>query len=393
MKIHQRIVIGALLFVLTLPNLSGCSRINEDYSLSETVTSAGSLSAITGNDRRYIYYSSLSPKEQQMYDILQNAAENFQPQAVFPEKLPPETLKKLFLAVYYQENIFWLTSKFYRPDSDSDTLRLTYRYDEEATHQMQADIGKTSWEISSVFDESTSDYEKLKAFHDYIVLNCTFSDDENTDTTLYGALCGGYSMCEGYAAAFNLLCQKSDIPCVTVTGTGSDGASHAWNKVMLDGEWYNVDCTWDDPILNPPDENFIRHYYFLVSDKDIEGITHFPDNTYFSYPECSSDNNYFRREGLYADSADSGIALLSSAAADAISAGLTDAEIRFADEKAYYSAKAALFDRKKIRQVLEYADSRADKPADKTVMTNKYVRYCNDSLLIIHITMICEDTR
>ena len=66
-----------------------------------------------------------------MYDILQNAAENFQPQAVFPEKLPPETLKKLFLAVYYQENIFWLTSKFYRPDSDSDTLRLTYRYDEE----------------------------------------------------------------------------------------------------------------------------------------------------------------------------------------------------------------------------------------------------------------------
>ena len=235
-----------------------------------------------------------------MYDILQNAAENFQPQAVFPEKLPPETLKKLFLAVYYQENIFWLTSKFYRPDSDSDTLRLTYRYDEEATHQMQADIGKTSWEISSVFDESTSDYEKLKAFHDYIVLNCTFSDDENTDTTLYGALCGGYSMCEGYAAAFNLLCQKSDIPCVTVTGTGSDGASHAWNKVMLDGEWYNVDCTWDDPILDPPDENFIRHYYFLVSDKDIEGITHFPDNTYFSYPECSSDNNYFRPDDLEA---------------------------------------------------------------------------------------------
>ena len=80
-------------------------------------------------------------------------------------------------------------------------------------------------------------------------------------------------------------------------------------------------------------------------------------------------------------------------AADAISAGLTDAEARFADEKAYYSAKTALFDRKKIRQVLEYADSRADKPAGKTVMTNKYVRYCNDSLLIIHITMICEDTR
>ena len=392
MKTHQRIVIGALLFVLTLPNLSGCSRINEDYSLSETVTSAGSLSAITGDDRRYIY-SSLSPKEQQMYDILQNAAENFQSQAVFPEKLPPETLKKLFLAVYYQENIFWLTSKFYRPDSDSDTLRLTYRYDQETTHQMQADIDKTSWEISSAFDESTSDYEKLKAFHDYIVLNCTFSDDENTDTTLYGALCGGYSMCEGYAAAFGLLCKKADIPCVTVTGTGSDGASHAWNKVMLEGEWYNVDCTWDDPILDPPDENFIRHYYFLVSDKDIEGVTHFPDNTYFSYPECSSDNNYFRREGLYANSADSGTALLSSAAADAISAGLTDAEIRFDDEKAYYSAKAALFDRKKIRQVLKYADRSADKPADKTVMTNKYVRYCNDSLLIIHITMICEDTR
>lgn len=390
MKTHERIAIGALLFMLILPNLSGCSRINEDYQPSDTVTSAGSLSAVREpEDMRYIY-SSLSPKEQEMYDILQNAAENFLPRAEFPEKLSPETLKKLYLAVYYQENIFWLTSSFYRPDSESSTLRLTYRYDEETTHRMQADVSRKAWEISSAFDENTSDYEKLRTFHDYIVLNCTFSDDPQTDSTMYGVLCGGYSRCEGYAASFNYLCRKSDIPCITVTGTGADGGSHAWNKVMLEGEWYNVDCTWDDPILDPPDESFIRRYYFLVNDSDIEGITHFTDSTYFTYPECTSDNNYFRREGLYAGSADSAVSLLSSQAAAALSEGLKDAEVRFTDEKAYYSAKAALFDRKKIRQVLEYADS----SSDLSVMTGKYVRYCNDDLLIIHITMICQaDTR
>ena len=41
------------------------------------------------------------------------------------------------------------------------------------------------------------------------------------------------------------------IPCRVISGTatnsiGSTGL-HAWNQVQLDGRWYYIDCTWDDP--------------------------------------------------------------------------------------------------------------------------------------------------
>lgn len=28
----------------------------------------------------------------------------------------------------------------------------------------------------------------------------------------------------------------------------SGDADHAWNRVKVDGVWYYIDCTWDDPV-------------------------------------------------------------------------------------------------------------------------------------------------
>ena len=59
-------------------------------------------------------------------------------------------------------------------------------------------------------------------------------------------------VCEGYARAMMILCRQLDIPCVLVQGpaktTSSGTASeHMWNYVLLDGAWYAVDLTWNDP--------------------------------------------------------------------------------------------------------------------------------------------------
>ena len=48
-------------------------------------------------------------------------------------------------------------------------------------------------------------------------------------------------VCEGYAKAFQYLCDLSGIDCYSVTGS-----DHMWNIVVLDGKSYHVDCTWAD---------------------------------------------------------------------------------------------------------------------------------------------------
>lgn len=105
-----------------------------------------------------------------------------------------------------------------------------------------------------------SRHEKLKSIHDYLANNLVYDDTiaEPNIFDSYGALVTGVCVCEGYAEAFKLLCDREGIPCITVIGTGNGGA-HKWNMVQMeDNKWYLVDSTWDDQTSN------IYYSYFLV---------------------------------------------------------------------------------------------------------------------------------
>jgi transglutaminase/protease-like cytokinesis protein 3 len=69
------------------------------------------------------------------------------------------------------------------------------------------------------------------------------------DSTAYAALVQNYASCQGYAVAVFRLLKAAGIECTVVTGTGinKDGISefHAWNQVLVDGEYLNIDATWD----------------------------------------------------------------------------------------------------------------------------------------------------
>lgn len=59
---------------------------------------------------------------------------------------------------------------------------------------------------------------------------------------------------------------------------------YAWNKVMLDGQWYNVDACWDDGAT-------VILTYFLKSDSSFETNRHsFTDR--YSTSVFSSSNDY-----------------------------------------------------------------------------------------------------
>lgn len=48
------------------------------------------------------------------------------------------------------------------------------------------------------------------------------------------------------AKAFKYLCDNLGIHAGIVVGnTKEETVAHAWNQICLDGEWYNIDITFD----------------------------------------------------------------------------------------------------------------------------------------------------
>ena len=104
--------------------------------------------------------------------------------------------------------------------------------------------------------EGMSEFEREMQIIMYLVQNVDYDFDgymngrvPDASYEAYGALVNGKAVCQGYAYAFQRLCNACGLLCVPVTGY-SAGEGHMWNKVMIDGEWYNVDVSAEDPIFN-----------------------------------------------------------------------------------------------------------------------------------------------
>lgn len=130
----------------------------------------------------------------------------------------------------------------------------------------------------SLVSPGMTEYQRVKAFHDWIVGNCEYDFDGSENRwSAYGVFIDKKAVCDGYAHAMNLLCWLDGIECVRVTGWAvdlhdpSNQGRHVWNKVRIDGAWYNLDACWDDPVGSAPR---IDHVYFLKSDAAF-GADHF----------------------------------------------------------------------------------------------------------------------
>ena len=128
--------------------------------------------------------------------------------------------------------------------------------------------------LPQIVTAQMSEYEMVKAIHDYIVNNTQYDYDRFLNGTVpevshspLGVFEYGVAVCQGYAYAFELLCDLSGIECEFVSGVAG-GGGHAWNQVKVDGKWYNIDVTWDDPIyyFNGVLTPYLSYDYFLVSD-------------------------------------------------------------------------------------------------------------------------------
>lgn len=145
---------------------------------------------------------------------------------------------------------------------------------------------------------ASNDYEVVKALNHWLTHNNEYNLDvfysgNNTRTDAHkciGALTGGTGdmrpVCEGYAKAFKVLCDAANIPCVITTGNaysapGANPESHSWNIVQIDGVWYLMDVTWNDPAVTN-NSTFVSGYeneeYLLVGKDTVIGSMTFGES-------------------------------------------------------------------------------------------------------------------
>ena len=119
-------------------------------------------------------------------------------------------------------------------------------------------------DIVQVMPDTLDPLEKVKYINDFVVLNTAYNlESVASPYTPYSILMNQEGVCEGYALTTLLLLEAAGVNARYISGEAGEGL-HAWNLVQVDGEWYHLDTTWNDPLPDRPGE--VRYDYFLVSD-------------------------------------------------------------------------------------------------------------------------------
>lgn len=185
-------------------------------------------------------------------------------------------------------------NNFVHPYNSSNNVKISYGGDYKIGITInraytQDEINEINNKVDKILSENVNNNmppkEKIKVIHDYIIDHTEYDklkyENKNDDTyksnTAYGVLIEGYGTCNGYADAMEIFLDKMNIINYKISNE-----EHIWNLVYLDGKWYHLDLTWDDPIS---DININRDTYFLISTKTLEKIndgTHTFDKNIYS---------------------------------------------------------------------------------------------------------------
>ena len=259
------------------------------------------------------------------YDSVVDTILNFETSAHMPLTISETDYVKVLETVRCEQLMLFYLQDRSLGDFDnfthSYTIDFTYKFTVDEVNVMLKETEKTANDIISQLDENMSDYEKLKFFHDYLVMNVESSVDGKYADSIYGALVDKKALCEGYAKAFSYLCNLSGIENMIVTGY--TGVDHMWNMVKLNGSWYHIDIGWDQPAeaLKAQYPDLILYQYFLVDDAVIQNNRSI-NNYLCSPPDAEADTmNYFVYENRYASDYEEALQIIENSCKSCIDTG------------------------------------------------------------------------
>ena len=201
-------------------------------------------------------------------------------------EIPQSIWDAVYEAEYQNPMILWIAG--YNNYARDKVLYI--EYEDAGTWEIKQNeiIASAQNIISQIITDGMSERDKTLSINNYLIDNCEYDyvalenmdlygsqyiDPSHYDAwTPYGALVERTGVCASYSYSFKLLADLAGLNSIVVTGD-TEGGRHAWNKVMIDGVWLNVDSTWNDYAPAPNE-------YFLLSDFD-PGFADHSEDTYF----------------------------------------------------------------------------------------------------------------
>lgn len=266
---------------------SGCY-FTKNYTINNPVQTADELSILDDYTSKW-GYSTLNETQKKAYAKLFEAAASHSSSAdVSAIGLTKSDVNKLYWAFDYDNSqFFWLANGYkYSFYSSGKVTTITMSYGRTASQKaaLSPKFEAAAQEIIDKALEYSDAYDRLMVLHDELALRTEYLTSGGVHISeADGPLVYGQALCEGYSKAFMYLCQSIGIDCVCIIG-----GEHMWNMVKVDGEWYHIDVTWDDPIIvGSSGGSNIKHQYFLVSTKTIL-LDHEIENV-FAIPSATKD--------------------------------------------------------------------------------------------------------
>jgi hypothetical protein len=263
--------------------------IHETINLSEPVKSADELVVALSDSLNYVC--------ENLNLTIKNTGQWFNKQ-MFEQCIDQANSNSQFIGPYYKGYNYTYTTG--NRQLIKMNIHFNYRFPRKTLiRYLNEAESKATNILNTIIIPDMDDYQKEIALHDYIIQHASYDDlnyRKNTvpaeSYTPYGILIRGIGVCSGYAYTMKYLCDKAGLESIVVSGKG-DGGDHAWNIIKVEGKYYHVDATWDDPV----GKERLRYYYFNLND-EMMAINHSWNRNH--YPKCTAtEYNYYRLNDLW----------------------------------------------------------------------------------------------
>lgn len=245
---------SCLLFGLCISVMLFFSHTETTHAEGSVITEDGSGILQAGGmleeaeDSGSLLFRSASPDYTGAEKAVANAIKNFKTSV----DVSSYRFQRLQFRNFFQDFLNHHPEFFYLGDTYSYSLSGNYvqtlyiKYASSSTAEMTRMVNtyeKKVRDILSYVDSSWSPLEKALYVNDYLAVNCEYDLTlQNFDA--YDALITRKAVCQGYTLAYMDLMNRMEIPCEVVS---SNSMNHIWNLIQINGSWYHVDVTWNDP--------------------------------------------------------------------------------------------------------------------------------------------------